>query len=69
MIPVLEYKRQAHKLLYRWTNCIKGFNIPVKIIAGKQKWIKPTDKWQSISDEGGELKVDRNFYVNVKKVG
>jgi hypothetical protein len=35
-IPVLEYKtdRRAKKLSYRWTNCVRGFNMPVKVFAG-----------------------------------
>ena len=69
-IPVLEYRRDRAKLLYRWSNCIKGFNMPVKVSTGKKEfWIKPTEEWKSLDvKEGSGLEVDRNFYVGVKKI-
>jgi len=70
-IPVLEYKAGDHSLSYRWTNCINGFNLPVKVYAGKEIWLKPTTAWQTQSFAdwyvGKDFKVDRNFYVNTKK--
>src|SRR5690606_3980970 len=30
-IPVLEYKLKKGKLTYRWTNCVAGFDMPVKV--------------------------------------
>lgn len=34
-IPVFEYKVDSNKgLIYRWTNCVKDFNMPVKIYSG-----------------------------------
>lgn len=69
-IPVLEYKLEKGKLSYRWTNCVKGFNLPLKVSLKGERWIKPTENWQTLNlyPEGAdEFKVDRNFYVNVKK--
>ncbi len=69
-IPVLEYTLKDGKLSYRWTNCVKGFNMPLKINFKGNRWIKPTEEWQSLNmyPEGAEdFKVDRNFYVKVKK--
>ena len=31
MIPTLEYKIENGKLFYRWANCVKGFNMPVRV--------------------------------------
>ncbi len=69
-IPVLEYKNNGSQLHYRWTNCVKGFNMPVKVTWGNMEiWLKPTEKWntQISKNVPGELKVDRNFYIEVKK--
>src|SRR6186713_715848 len=41
-IPVLEYKENSSTLLsYRWTNCVKGFNMPLQVSVGGQPevWI------------------------------
>ncbi|HEY4335248.1 MAG TPA: M1 family metallopeptidase [Puia sp.] len=68
MIPVLEYKTGGNELSYRWTNCVKGFDMPVKILTGggAPEWITPTEDWQRHS--GNTLSADRNFYITVKKV-
>jgi aminopeptidase N len=70
-IPTFEYKLDNGKFSYRWANCIKGFNLPLKISLKGERWIKPTENWQSLNlyPEGADtLKVDRNFYVNVKNL-
>jgi aminopeptidase N len=67
-IPVLEYKLNGTSLSYRWTNCVSGFNMPLKIVAGKEQWIQPDEKWKMIEiPAGSEFQVDRNFYINIKK--
>ncbi|MEO6547406.1 MAG: M1 family metallopeptidase [Ferruginibacter sp.] len=70
-IPVVEYKLDNNKLFFRYTNCIKGFNLPIKIGAVNKQWIKPTTTWQSLklaSAENYEFLVDTNFYIKAKKV-
>ncbi len=70
-IPVLEYKIDNYKLSYRYTNCIDGFNMPLKINFKKQQWIKPTTAWQTLNTypEGdAAFSVDVNFYIKTKKV-
>jgi aminopeptidase N len=70
-VPVLEYKIEGHKLSYRWTNCVRGFDMPLKIHSGKERWIKPGEEWKSSSWYTGktlEFSVDPNFYINVKKL-
>lgn len=65
-IPTLEYFFKDNKMGFRWTNCVAGFNMPVKIfINGKEQWLKPTTEWtnNTISVENPKLKMDPNFYV------
>ena len=70
-IPVLEYKQHGYQLQYRYTNCVRGFNLPLKINFKGQRWIKPTTNWQILNlyPEGdNNFAVDPNFYINTKKV-
>jgi len=70
-VPTLEYKIDGYKLSYRWVNCIPGFNLPLKIYFKGERWIKPTENWQTLSlyPEGDtKFSIDRNFYINTKKV-
>ena len=71
-IPMLEYKIRGSSFSCRWTNCIKGFNMPVKIFSGgKELWINPQEKWQTkkMADWFNEksFSIDKNFYITVKK--
>jgi hypothetical protein len=72
MIPVLEYKFTGDNMYYRWANCVEGFNMPVKTDSTNDDWLKPTTAWQNVTVTGGiikdGLKIDRNFYITVKKV-
>jgi aminopeptidase N len=68
-IPVLELKTEGGNLEYRWTNCISGFNLPVKLTNGQ--WIQPATSW--VKHKGGmtnlrNVSADKNFYIEVKKV-
>ncbi len=71
-IPQLEYKTEGNKLSYHWTNCIPGFDMPVRL-EGTGDWLHPTAEWKNapmtpeIKNKG--LVVDKNFYVTVKKEG
>ncbi|MFZ1451607.1 MAG: M1 family metallopeptidase [Ferruginibacter sp.] len=70
-IPELEYKIDGYKLSYRYTNCVKGFNLPLKIKFKTEQWIKPTEKWKTLNlyPEGdNSFTVDPNFYIKTKKV-
>jgi len=67
-IPVLELKAEADKIKFKWSNCIAGFNMPVKLTNGQ--WIYPTtteQKIKSASKSFSEVEVDKNFYIQVKK--
>lgn len=67
-IPTLEYKLKGGKLSYRWINCVKGFDMPVKIIqAGQEIWLNPNEKWQKIAYIDKALTVDPNFYITISE--
>jgi aminopeptidase N len=70
-IPVLEYRLIGHTLQYRYSNCIDGFDMPVKINFKGERWIKPTTNWQILRlypEGNADFSVDPNFYINTKKV-
>lgn len=70
-IPVLEYKVNGNKLSYRFTDCVKGFNMPLKINFGGERWISPAEKWKTLKIKKGEPAVfnaDRNFYIRTKQL-
>lgn len=66
-IPVLEYRLEGRRLYFRWTNCVPGFDMPLKVTlaAGKMAFIYPTTEWQHAACrvKRGAFKVDENFYV------
>jgi aminopeptidase N len=68
-IPVLEYAVEKNRISYRWSNCLEGFDMPVKVTVdgGKEEFIYPITSWKSIKGKS-ELKVDENFYVTAKAV-
>jgi aminopeptidase N len=70
-IPVLEYKLNGYQLQYRYTNCVKGFSLPLLVNFKGKHWIKPTASWQTLNlyPEGdNSFSVDPDFYINTKKV-
>lgn len=69
-IPVLEYKLSKKHIEYRWTNCVAGFDMPVKIkLDGKKEMtIFPKTDVQKLKEKKVEaLVVDKNFYVTSKE--
>ena len=70
-IPELEYKITNGKLAYRWTNCVEGFDMPVKVAVdnGINDFIYPTTRWKTLDkSKVSDIKLDNNFYVNIKQV-
>ncbi len=70
-VPVLELKEEGKFILYRFSNSIDGFTIPVKLIGEAQHWVKPTQSWQQLTgkrENFANLKLDRNFYIITKKL-
>ena len=70
-IPVLEYKLNGYKLSYRYTNCVKGFNLALKIHFKTDQWIMPAEEWKTLDlyPEGdNKFAVDPNFYIKTKRI-
>ncbi len=68
-IPVFQYKLKEGKLLYRWTNVVKDFAMALKIkVNNCTRVLKPTEEWQEKNVEGVDITIDKNFYVDVKKI-
>lgn len=70
-VPKLEYSVKNKQLLYRWTNTMQGFNMPLKItLNGKDELLQPENQWKTIPLSNNELKlvIDPNFYVETLKV-
>lgn len=60
------------KLYYRYSNCVKGFNLPLTLKNNSAKIkIIPSEQWKSISLRAGEdglfekTAIERMYYVNV----
>lgn len=66
-IPTLQYQIKGKQLKFRWVNCVKGFNMPLRIRTRKtEEWIKPTDQWQTVTIENLDEKFfepNKNFYI------
>lgn len=65
-IPTFEYALVNGKLQYRWANCVKGFQMKLKVnINGKNHWLEPTQRWKNLNQEEPihSVEVDSDFYV------
>lgn len=65
-VPILEYKCSKEGLVFRWSNCVDEFNMPVRIkLDGKPLELQPTTNWKEVlMDTGeGEISVDSSYYV------
>ena len=65
-IPTLEYFFKDNQFGYRWTNCVAGFNMPVKVtLNGKEELLQPEIEWNRIpaNTQNSILEIDKNFYV------
>ncbi len=68
-LPVLEYSIDKGKLYHRWTQCVEGFDMPLRLEGGM--WLKPTTSWQVVPwDVAGhkDLSIDRNFLLEKRLV-
>lgn len=65
-IPTLEYFFKDNQVGYRWTNCVTGFNMPLKVtLNGKEEFLQPETTWKNvpINAKNSKLEIDKNFYV------
>jgi len=69
-VPTLNYKIKKGTLTYQWSNCLDGFNMPIKVTLDKEKfaYIYPTATLQKlkIGVKKADFKVDPNFYILTK---
>lgn len=67
-VPHLEYYIKSDGLHFRWTNCVPGFAMPIKIKVGKKhKILHPKTKWNTVSIKSsnkGKILIDSNYYVH-----
>jgi aminopeptidase N len=65
-IPTLEYFFKDNQVGYRWTNCVTGFNMPVKVtLNGKEELLQPETTWKNVpvNAKNSKLEINKNFYV------
>jgi len=70
-IPVFEFSVINGTLNYRWNNCVKGFNMPLKIyIDGKPVIVNPSEKLSSLKLDSAkpEIAADKDYYVAVLNI-
>ncbi|WP_350285421.1 M1 family metallopeptidase [uncultured Croceitalea sp.] len=68
-IPVLEYGFEGKKLKFRYINIVEGFDMPIEVkIGDTSKWIFPSAEWKTEKVKGSDLVVDRDFYIESKKL-
>jgi len=68
-IPELIIKGNKNSISYHWENCIKGFDMPVRLNNGQ--WICPLEKTKSVKLTSGDfdsILPDDNFYIRVRKI-
>jgi aminopeptidase N len=72
-IPTFQYKIAGNTLSYRWTNCVSGFRMPVRISWGDKKnvLVTPGEEWQNLTSSSppdAYVVLDKNFYVRSDKL-
>ena len=70
-IPALEYALVNGTLRYRWSNCIRGFDMPLKIwIKGKAHLLKPSQRWNilKLDEPIDAISIDPDYYVGTLKL-
>ncbi len=68
-IPELEYRLNGQELNYRWTNVVKGFNMPLQLMGKPGAWLYPETGWKKITLPPGTSieQYNPNFYITLKK--
>ncbi|MFD1162823.1 M1 family metallopeptidase [Hwangdonia seohaensis] len=70
-IPTLEYEIKNKELKYRWTNIVDGFDMPIQVeMENDAQWLFPKADWKTMAlkTNNPSLIVNRNFYVEAKKL-
>jgi aminopeptidase N len=68
-IPYLEYYIEENELSYRWSNVVENFEMPIEIEVNKENyWLYPNSNWQKMEINASEIRIDRNYYIEHKKL-
>jgi aminopeptidase N len=68
-IPNLEYSIKNNELIYRWTNVVENFVMPIEIeINGNTEWLYPTGNWRKMKINVSKINIDRDYYINHKQL-
>jgi aminopeptidase N len=68
-IPNFEYYIDDNELSYRWNNVVKNFEMPIEIEVNKENyWLYPNSDWQKMEINTSEIRIDRNYYIEHKKL-
>ncbi len=68
-IPKFEYQIKGNQFLYRWSNVVDDFSMPIKVTINDQiQWLSPTEAWKKLQIESNKIivKTDSNFYVDIE---
>ncbi|RYZ47976.1 MAG: M1 family peptidase [Chitinophagaceae bacterium] len=66
-IPRFEYRQKGNSVTYRWSHVVPGFNMSIKLDDGT--WLTPVTDWKTTKLKNGQsISVDKNFYINLKKL-
>jgi len=72
--PVLQYKindKKGKKLEFRWSDCIEGFDMPIKIKYNNTVLtLHPTASWSSVDleEKTQEIILSKEYYVGLEKL-
>lgn len=70
-IPKLEYKLDGSKMSFRYTNVVKGFDMPITIsVNGNEKWIVPKEEWttETFPKTIKKVVIKKDFYIESEKL-
>ena len=68
-IPVFEYAIMGNQLIYRWTNCIESFDMPVSVKIGDEETVlNPNSSFQLIEVTDKNLSISDDYYIYVNEV-
>jgi len=70
-IPTLEYKVGKKYLKARWSNCVPGLQLPIRVYVNNIQYvIKPTEDWEKtkFNVKIESFLIDQNYYINTKKM-
>ena len=66
-IPVLEFKQNGKKVLYRWLSDVEDFDMPIQL-EGSETYHYPKTNWRVLKTTTSfkNLKVDKDYFIDVK---